>query len=271
MTTTSSLKTVLITGATSGIGWGIAQYFAKAGMRVIINGLVDTPQQAADLIQQLESIQTDIDAVAVPLAHQFLPADLSNHGDIANMMQQAVQLGGVDILINNAGIQHVAPVATLSPAQWQAIIDINLSAVFHTSRAVLPTMLQRGWGRIINIASAHGLVASPMKSAYVAAKHGVLGFTKSLALEVATQGITCNAICPGYVRTPLVEAQIPTTAALRGISEAEVIDQVMMRLQATKQFVEIDDIAAMAWSLCGAHSNNITGSSLSIDGGWVAQ
>ena len=255
-------KTVLITGATSGIGWGMAQYFAKAGARLLINGLLQEDQASEAIMTILEKH---------PKGHHFLPADLADHHDIARMIEQANDLGGVDILINNAGIQHVAPVTEFPTERWQAIIAVNLSAVFYASRGVLPTMQQRGWGRIINIASAHGLVASPMKSAYVAAKHGVLGFTKSLALEVATQGITCNAICPGYVHTPLVEQQIPDTAELRGISPEQVVNEVMLRLQATKQFVDIDDIAAMAMHLCGEHSGNITGSSLSLEGGWVAQ
>jgi 3-hydroxybutyrate dehydrogenase len=199
-------------------------------------------------------------------------ADMSRPADIARMMNTALgEFGVIDILVNNAGIQHVAAVDEFPPEKWDAILAINLSSVFHTSRAALPAMKRKGWGRIVNIASAHALVASPFKSAYVAAKHGVAGFTKSLALEVAQDGITVNAICPGYVRTPLVEAQIPDQARTRGISEEEVVQQVMLASQPTKRFIAIDEVAAFALFLCSDAAQSITGAVLPVDGGWTSQ
>jgi 3-hydroxybutyrate dehydrogenase len=191
---------------------------------------------------------------------------------IAAMMERAIAaFGAVDILVNNAGIQHVAAVDEFPPEKWDAIIAINLSSAFHTTRLALPAMKARGWGRIVNVASAHALIASPFKSAYVAAKHGLAGFTKSVALEVATQGITVNAICPGYVKTPLVEAQIPAQARTRGISEEDVVQKIMLAGQPTRRFIGIDEVAALAAFLASDAAKSITGAMLSIDGGWTAQ
>ena len=191
---------------------------------------------------------------------------------IASMMKRAVaELGAVDILVNNAGIQHVAPVDDFPPEKWDAILAINLSAAFHTVRAALPGMKKKGWGRIVNIASAHALVASPFKSAYVTAKHGLAGFTKTVALEVAEQGITCNAICPGYVLTPLVEKQIPDTAKARGITREAVVRDVLLAAQPTKKFVTVEQVAALSAFLCSEAAASITGALLSVDGGWTAE
>ena len=200
------------------------------------------------------------------------PADMTKPGEIAAMLQKAIaRFGAVDVLVNNAGIQHVAPVDEFPLDKWDAIIAINLSSSFHTVRAALPAMKKKRWGRIVNIASAHALVASPFKSAYVAAKHGVAGFTKTVALEVAEQGITVNAICPGYVLTPLVQKQIPDTARIRGISEEAVKRDVLLAAQPTKKFVGIEEVAGLAAFLCTSEAASITGAILSIDGGWSAQ
>jgi 3-hydroxybutyrate dehydrogenase len=191
---------------------------------------------------------------------------------IRAMVEKAVaRFGAVDILVNNAGIQHVAPVDEFPPEKWDAIIAINLSSAVHTTRAALPAMKKKGWGRIVNIASAHALVASPFKAAYVAAKHGIAGLTKTVALEVAQQGITANAICPGYVRTPLVERQIPDTARTRGISEEAVVRDVILAAQPTKQFVKVDEVASLATFLASEAAASITGAVIPIDGGWTAQ
>ena len=255
-------KTVLITGSTSGIGLEIAYGFAKRGDNIIINGF------AGD--KSIDEICLELQGLGASVL--YCAADMRKPDEIAAMMTQIQQYyGGVAVLINNAGIQHVAAVQDFAPEKWQEIIDVNLSAAFHTIRLAVPMMQQAGWGRIINIASAHGLVASPYKSAYVAAKHGLVGLTKSVALELAEQNITCNAICPGYVKTPLVEAQIPATATQRGITEAEVISEVMLKSQPTKRFVTVEEIAQSALYLCSDAAGSITGTSLSIDGGWVAQ
>jgi 3-hydroxybutyrate dehydrogenase len=256
-------KTALVTGSTSGIGEGIAQALARSGCNVVLNGFGD-----ADAIEALRARLAREYGVDV----RYDAADMGRPADIGRMMDTALrQFEAIDILVNNAGIQHVASVEEFPPEKWDAILAINLSSVFHASRAVLPAMKRKGWGRIVNVASAHALVASPFKSAYVAAKHGVAGFTKTLALEVAQAGITVNAICPGYVRTPLVEAQIPDQARTRGISEEEVVQQVMLAGQPTKRFVGIDEVAALTLFLCSEDAKSLTGAVLPIDGGWTAQ
>ncbi|MDP1698608.1 MAG: 3-hydroxybutyrate dehydrogenase [Xanthomonadaceae bacterium] len=256
-------KTALITGSTSGIGLGIAEAFAAAGANVILNGFGDA---------------AEIEAIRARLASEhgatvrYDGADMSKPEAIEKMITTAIaEFGCIDILVNNAGIQHVAPIDEFPPAKWDAIIAINLSSAFHTTRLALPAMKKKGWGRVINMASAHALVASPFKSAYVAAKHGIAGLTKTVALEVAAHGITVNAICPGYVRTPLVEKQIPETAKARGISEQQVINDVMLHAQPTKQFVTVEQVAALATFLCADAAASITGAILPIDGGWTAQ
>ena len=256
-------KNAIVTGSTSGIGLGIAQAFAEAGMNVILNGFGEAGE--------IEGIRAGIEkdhGVRV----LYSGADMTKPDDIAAMVADAEgALGGVDILVNNAGIQHVASVEDFPVDRWDAIIAVNLSAAFHTIRAVVPAMKARGWGRIINLASAHGLVASPFKSAYVAAKHGVVGLTKSIALEVAENAITVNAICPAYVWTPLVERQIPDTARTRGITEAEVVETVLLAGQPTKKFVQVEEIGALSVFLCSDAAASITGAALTIDGGWTAQ
>lgn len=255
-------KTALVTGSTSGIGEGIARALAEAGADIILNGFGDAAQ-----IEALRADIADTHGVVV----RYDGADMSDPKAIEAMMVSAIAgCGGVDILVNNAGIQHVAPIDEFPPAKWDAIIAINLSSAFHTTRLALPGMKQKGWGRIINMASAHALVASPFKSAYVAAKHGIAGLTKTVALEVAEAGITVNAICPGYVRTPLVDKQIPETAKARGITEQQVINDVLLAAQPTKQFVTVEQVAALAVFLCTENAASITGAVLPIDGGWTA-
>ena len=256
-------KTAIVTGSTSGIGLGIARAFAKAGMNVMLNGFGD----ASEIARTTAGLEQEFGIKA-----RFSPADMSKPEQIAQMVMDADSaFGQVDILVNNAGVQHVEAVETFPPEKWDTIIAIDLSAVFHATRAVVPGMKQRGFGRIINIASAHGLVASPFKSAYVAAKHGVLGFTKTVALETAEHGITVNAICPGYVLTPLVQKQIPETAKARGLTEDQVIRDVLLHAQPTRKFVTTEEIGALAVFLCTAGANSITGAALPIDGGWTAQ
>lgn len=256
-------KTVLITGSTSGIGLGILKAFAQQGANVIMHGIEKAEDVAA--LRQTIAEQTGTD---IP----YFSADMSQVAEIESLFQalQQAQLK-IDILVNNAGIQHVAPIEDFPTEKWQQIIAINLSAAFHSSRLAIPHMKQAGWGRIINIASAHGLVASPFKSAYVAAKHGLLGLTKVTALELAEQNITCNAICPGYVQTPLVENQIADTAKARNMSEAEVIDKVILQAQPSKKFTSVEAIGALCLFLCTEAANNMTGSSLPLEGGWLAQ
>ena len=253
----------LVTGSTSGIGRGIVTRFAEAGMNVVLNGFGD-PGEIERLRASLES-EFGIRAL-------YSPADLTQPSDIAGMVALAQdELGTIDILVNNAGVQHVAPIEDFPPEKWHLIIELNLSAAFFTMKAFLPDMKARGFGRIINMASAHALVASPFKAAYVAAKHGLAGLTKVAALEAAEHGVTVNAICPGYVKTPLVERQIPDTAKARGLTEEEVVRQVILEAQPTKTFVETDEISALALFLCSPEAASITGSLISIDGGWVAQ
>ena len=261
--TMSTKKTALITGSTSGIGLGIAKNFAAKGMNIILNGFGD-----AVAIEEIRSNMSKEFGVEV----RYSGADMSKVEEIENMIKTSEsEFGAIDVLVNNAGIQHVSPVEDFPVDKWNAIIAINLSASFHTIRMALPKMKEKGWGRIINIASAHALVASPYKSAYVAAKHGIAGLTKTVALETATFGITMNAICPGYVWTPLVEKQVPDTAKARGITEEEVINNVMLHSQPTKKFVTIDQVAALASYLASDDAASITGSMVSIDGGWSAQ
>ncbi len=256
-------RAAIVTGSTSGIGLGIARGFAREGANVMLNGFGNTAE--------IEKIRVELSADC-GVTVLYSAADMSKPEQIVAMVDVATKaFGSVDILVNNAGIQHVAPVDEFPPEKWDAIIAINLSSVFHATRAVLPLMKQKKWGRIINIASAHGLVASPFKSAYVAAKHGVVGFTKSCALEVAEQGITVNAICPGYVFTPLVEKQIDDQARVHGIPREDVIRDIMLAPQPNKRFGEIDEVAALALYLASDAAQGMTGTSLSIDGGWTAR
>ena len=256
-------KTALVTGSTSGIGLGIAEAFAAQRCNIVINGFGDAAE-----VEGLRATLEKAHGVAV----RYDRADMTKPDTIEAMVKKAsAEFGAVDVLVNNAGIQHVAPVDEFPPEKWDAIIAINLVSNFHTIRHVLPCMKEKGWGRIINIASAHALVASPFKSAYVAAKHGVAGLTKTVALEVAEQGITVNAICPAYVLTPLVEKQIPDTAKARGITEQQVMTDVLLAAQPTKKFVTIEQVAGMATYLASDQAASVTGAILSMDGGWTAQ
>jgi 3-hydroxybutyrate dehydrogenase len=256
-------KTALVTGSTSGIGAGIAEALAAEGCNIVLNGM----GEAATIATQRERLSRTFGIEAV-----YDGADMSEPAAIEGMIVEAIRdFGGIDILVNNAGIQHVAPVEEFPVETWHAIIAINLVAAFHTIRLVLPGMKERGWGRIINIASAHALVASPFKSAYVAAKHGIAGLTKTVALEAAESGVTVNAVCPGYVLTPLVGKQIPDTARARGISEAAVMRDVLLAAQPTKRFVEVDEVTALCAFLASEQARSITGTILPIDGGWTAQ
>jgi 3-hydroxybutyrate dehydrogenase len=255
-------KTAIVTGSTSGIGLGIAHALASSGANIVLNGFGD-----GDAIKEIVSDISGQHNVGV----LYSKADISQPSQIAEMVDQARNdFGSVDILVNNAGIQHVAPIEEFPIEKWNAIIAINLSGAFHTSRLVVPGMKEKGWGRIVNIASAHALVASPFKSAYVAAKHGIAGLTKTIALELAEHGVTVNAICPGYVLTPLVEKQIPEQSKARGISEDAVIHDVLLAAQPTKKFVEVSQVASLAAFLCSDEASSITGTLLPIDGGWTA-
>ena len=256
-------KTALVTGSTSGIGLGIARAFAQAGANVMLNGLGDPVA--------IEHTRRDL-AAATGADVRFHSADMTRPGEVAALVAATeAAFGGLDLLVNNAGIQFVAPVDEFPPEKWTAIQDIVLNASFHAIRAALPGMKRREWGRIINLVSAHGLVASPFKSAYVAAKHGLVGLTKSVALEVAETGITCNAICPGYVRTPLVEGQIESQAKAHNLPRDRVIREVILAAQPTKRFIEVEEVAALALFLCGDAARSITGAALPIDGGWTAR
>jgi len=255
-------KTAVVTGSTSGIGLAYARAFAGAGANVVINGM----GEAADIERERAKIESDFGVKAV-----YSPADMLKPAEIAEMVALGEKtFGAVDILVNNAGIQFVSPIEDFPVEKWDAIIAINLSSAFHGIRAVVPGMKKRGWGRIINTASAHSLVASPFKSAYVAAKHGIAGLTKTAALELATHKITVNCISPGYVWTPLVEKQIPDTMKARGLTKEQVINDVLLLAQPTKQFVTAEQVAALALYLCGDDASQITGANLSMDGGWTA-
>jgi len=256
-------RNAIVTGSTSGIGLGIAEALAAQGANLLINGFGDA--------NEIEALRARL-ASKYGVEVVFSPADMRKPEDIAAMIALAdSELGSVDILVNNAGIQHVSPVEDFPVDKWNDIIAINLTSAFHTTRLVVPQLKKKGWGRIINLASAHALVASPFKSAYVAAKHGLAGFTKTVALELAEAGTTVNAICPGYVQTPLVEKQIPDTMAARNMTREQVIRDVLLHAQPTKRFVTTDEIGAMSVFLCSEAAKSITGSILSIDGGWVAQ
>ncbi len=260
---TLKTRTAVVTGSTSGIGLAIARAMAGEGANVVINGLGD----AGEIENTRRAIEGDFGVRAL-----YSPANMLEAGEIADMIRLAEEaFGGVDILVNNAGIQFVSPVEDFPPEKWNQIIAVNLSSAFHAIRAAVPGMKARGWGRIINTASAHSLVASPFKAAYVAAKHGVAGLTKTVALEVATHGITVNCISPGYVWTPLVERQIPDTMRARGLTKEQVINDVMLEAQPTKQFVTVDQVAAFAVFLCSESAAQITGANLSMDGGWTAK
>lgn len=251
-------KTAVVTGSNSGIGLGVARELARAGASVVLNSFTDRDedhQLAADMAKEF--------GVEV----RYIKADMSKGDECRALIEQA---GACDILVNNAGIQHVSPIDEFPIEKWDAIIAINLNSAFHTTAAALPMMRKAGWGRVINVASAHGLTASPFKAAYVAAKHGIVGMTKTVALETAREDITCNAICPGYVKTPLVEAQIPDTAAKYNMSEEEVIEKVILERQPSKEFATTEQIGGTAVFLCSDFAAQITGTTISVDGGWTA-
>jgi 3-hydroxybutyrate dehydrogenase len=255
-------KSAIVTGSTSGIGLGIAEALAAAGANVVLNSFTDTPEDHA-LAKRL--------AEKHGVKAKYIKADMARSAECRALVGQAAEaFGPVEILVNNAGIQHVARVEEFPIEKWDAIIAINLSSAFHTTAAAIPAMRQAKWGRIVNIASAHGLTASPFKSAYVAAKHGVVGFTKTVALELAEEGVTCNAICPGYVLTPLVENQIADQMKVHNLPRERVIKEVMLQRQPTHEFVKVEDIGALTVFLCSAAAAQITGTALSVDGGWTA-
>lgn len=255
-------KVALVTGSTSGIGLGIAIGLAAQGCHIVLNGFGDAAE-----IEEIRDHLADEHGVEV----HHSGADMSKPDEITSMINDALQRFGVlHVLVNNAGIQFVSPIEEFPREKWDAILSINLSSAFHTSRLAVPHMKAKSWGRIINIASAHGLIASPFKSAYVAAKHGMVGLTKTVALEVAESGITCNAICPGYVHTPLVDMQIEDTAKTRGISRDAVIRDVMLGEQPTKRFVTVNELSALTNFLCSDEGASINGAAIAVDGGWTA-
>ena len=256
-------RIAIVTGSTSGIGLGVARSLASNGAAVLLNGLGDR----VEIDALVSSLSTDY---GVDVAYGG--ADLSDPAQIEQLVDEAAKrFGQVDILVNNAGVQHVAPVGEFPAEKWNLVIAVNLSAAFHLTRLIFPAMKERGWGRIINMSSAHGLIASPFKAAYVASKHGIIGLTKVVALEGAEFGITCNAICPGYVWTPLVEKQIDDQAKSHGISREEVVRDVLLAKQPSKRFGTVEELGALAAFLCSDGGASITGASIPVDGGWTAQ
>ena len=251
-------KTAIVTGSNSGIGLGVAEELAKAGAKVVLNSFTDRDEDHKLAEELAAKYGTEV---------RYIAADMSKGDDCRALIEKA---GGCDILVNNAGIQHVAAIDEFPTEKWDAIIAINLSSSFHTIAAALPGMREKGWGRVVNIASAHGLTASPYKSAYVAAKHGIVGLTKTVALETAEQPITCNAICPGYVLTPLVEAQIPDTMKKYDMSREDVVRNVLLERQPSKEFATTEQIGGTVAFLCSPAAEQITGTTISIDGGWTA-
>jgi 3-hydroxybutyrate dehydrogenase len=266
MTSTRKLegRVALVTGSTSGIGLAIAVGFAEAGARVMLNGF--------GKVEEIAAARRKVGAAMGMAEAPYSPADMSKPEEVRGMVKACeAELGACDILVNNAGIQFVSPVEDFPEDKFDRIIAINFTSNFHAIKAALPGMKARGFGRIVNVASAHGLVASPYKTAYVAAKHAVVGLTKSVALEVAQGPVTCNAICPGFVRTPLAEAQVKPLAEKHGVSEDKALADFLLERQPTKRWVEVEEVAEMALFLCGPNSGSINGSAMSIDGGWVAQ
>lgn len=251
-------KTAVVTGSTSGIGLGVAEALAKAGARVVLNSFTDRDEDHAQAAQLSVTHGSEVIYVA---------ADMAKADDCRALIERS---GACDILVNNAGIQHVAPIENFPPAKWDAILAINLTSAFHTTAAALPLMRKAGWGRVINIASAHGLTASPYKAAYVAAKHGLVGLTKVTALETAEEPITCNAICPAYVLTPLIEAQIPDQMKTHGMDREAVVRDVMLARQPSRQFVTVAQMGGTVLFLCSDVADQITGTTISVDGGWTA-
>ena len=251
-------KTAVVTGSNSGIGLGIAHELAKAGADLVLNSFTDTPEDHA--LADTLSAQHGVTV-------RYIQADMSKPAECRALIERA---GACDILVNNAGIQHVAPIPEFPAEKWDAIIAINLSSAFHTTAAALPVMRKAGWGRVVNIASAHGLTASPFKSAYVAAKHGIVGLTKVTALETAKEAITCNAICPGYVLTPIVEKQIPDQMKANNMTREEVLERVILERQPSREFATVEQLGGTAVFLCSSAADQITGTTISVDGGWTA-